>query len=299
MSLSLADKLALIYTSAGSLRKTAALAGMSHQQVGRILHKAMLGESTAYYERKLEITEGVEVAFEIHKDLARGVARRHGLPFDGSIPVYAERLELKIANLEADGKVIARGTRDELYQYIRENDPPGKLVIKRQLGDRVGAFHLHWLSDQLRDKWVTSSQKSGKYYQASAGSLVNLPKYMKAAEQRIRSFMNRGGIKTEQMIRAKEQLRNLVKDHVDIQRVFTTYTSMDPEFPSSLVLNDINSKLQDRHAPAVGEQGTSLADQMLLQLDTRKISHAKQSRFAKHGKTRGNKARNRGSVRSK
>jgi hypothetical protein len=100
------------------------------------------------------------------------------------------------------------------------------------------------------------------------------------------------------MIRAKHQLKTLLKDHVDIQRVFTPYTSMDPEFPSELITNNINQKLQTRHAPAVGEPGTAFADQVLLQLDTRKVTNAK-PRTTKHGKTRGNKARDRGSSRSK
>lgn len=293
MKLSIADKLALIYTSAGSMRKTAALAGLSHQQVSRILHKAAQGESLASYEKRPDITEAVQVAYDIHKDIARGVARRHGLPFDGDIPVYAERLPLTHQGVFVDGEMVMKGSPEFIREWIAENEPEGRVQIKRLLGERVGALHLHWLSDRLRDQWIKKSQKSGAYYQASVGSIVNLPKYMKSAAQRITSYMQRGGIKTEDMIKARESLRNLVKDHIELQRVFTPYTSMDPGFPSELVTEAINNKLQDRHAPAVGEKGTALADQILLQLDTRK------SRNAKPTKARGSSRRNRGSNRTK
>ena len=293
VKLSIADKLALIYTSAGSMRKTAALAGLSHQQVSRILHKAAQGESLANYEKRPDIAESVQVAYDIHKDISRGVARRHGLPFDGDIPVYAERLPLTHQGVFIDGRMVFKGTPDDARDWIKTNKPRGTVEVKRLLGERVGALHLHWLPDRLRDKWIKTSQKTGAYYQASVGSIVNLPKYMKSAAQRITTYMQRGGIKTEDMIRARESLRNLVKDHVELQRVFTPYTSMDKNFPSELVTEAINNKLQDRHAPAVGEKGTALADQILLQLDTRK------SRNAKPPKARGNNRRNRGSGRTK
>lgn len=293
MKLSIADKLALIYTSAGSFRKTAAIAGLSHQQVSRILHKASEGQSVAYYEAKPEISAGVDVAFDIHKDLARGVARRHGLPFDGRVPVYAERLTLQHQGVFVDGELVMKGSPEFVREWIEENEPEGRVQIKRLLGERVGALHLHWLSDRLRDKWLQTSQKSGAYYSASVGSLVNLPKYMKTAAQRITDFMNRGGIKTADMIKARESLRLLVKDHVDIQRVFTPYTTMNPEFPSELITESINDKLQTRHAPAVGEKGTAYADQVLLQLDTRK------QRNAKPQKARGTGRSNRRSSRKK
>ena len=46
-SLTLADKLALIYTGAGSQRNVAALTGLSHQKVGRILKGEYAADSKA------------------------------------------------------------------------------------------------------------------------------------------------------------------------------------------------------------------------------------------------------------
>lgn len=299
MKLSIADKLALIYTSAGSMRKTAALAGLSHQQVSRILHAGFDGKSLKYYEQSPAIVGAVDVALQIHTDLSRQVARAHDLPFDASIPVYAERLTLKteavyvngkqvFKGAPADCKIVANGRR--LYRVDKETGEilvnfqltpqqnAGRVEWKKLLGDRVGALHLHWLSDALRDKWIQTSQKSGAYYQASVGSIVNLPAYMKSAAQRITNYLQRGGILSSERIKARESLRVLLKDHVKLARVFTPYTSMNPEFPSDMVTESINEKIQSRHSPAVGEKGTKLADQVLLQVDTRKSRHAKSAK---------------------
>lgn len=288
MKLSIADKLALIYTSAGSMRKVAGITGLSHQKVSRIMHRAFDGGSVDYWERQLETHAAVEVAFDIHKDLARGVARRHELPFDGSIPVYAERMALKNHRLFVDDTEVFKGTLDEIGEYIDDNElEAGEYSIKRMLGDRVGALHLHWLSDRLRNHWLESMQKTSAYVTASVGSLVNLPGYMQAAAKRINDFMKRGGVRTAEMIHARESLRLLVKDHVKIARIFTPYSEMNAEFPPGLLTASIDEKLQSRHAPAVDEPGTRLADQIMLQLDTRKVKNAKP------GKKAGNRTRRR------
>jgi hypothetical protein len=258
------------------------------------LHKGAQGLSLAHYERDPEISAGVNVALQIHSDVARATARAHKLPFNGEIPVFVERLPLQHLGLFEDGVQVAQGSREYLQSWIDEHEPEGKLQIKKLLGDRVGALRVHWLPDKLRDKWIATTQKTGAYYQASVGSKVNLPKYVKTAAARINSYMARGGIKTADMIRAEDQLRNLLKDHIEVARVFTPYTSMNPQFPSALVVGDINDKLQTRHAPAIGgEKGTAYADQILLQLDTRK------SKNADNRKTRGTARSNKRSNRAK
>lgn len=268
------------------MRKTAALAGLSHQQVSRILHKASEGKSVDYYERNPYVSAAVDVGYDIHKDIARGVARRHELPFDGRIPVFAERLALKHQGVFVDGEMVFKGSPEWVAEWLAENEPEGKVQVKRLLGDRVGALHLHWLSDSLRDKWIQTSQKSGAYYQASVGSIVNLPDYMKSAAQRITNYLKKGGILSSERIKARESLKTLLKDHVKLARVFTPYTSMNPEFPSDMVTESINEKLQSRHSPAVGEKGTKLADQVLLQVDTRKSRHAKPAKARRNSPRR-------------
>lgn len=270
MKLSLADKLALIYTSAGSMRNVAGLTGLTHQQVGRILHKAAQGQSIDYYEKHPEISSAVDVALEIHKDISRGVAKRHALPFNGSIPVFAERLELSNQGVFVAGEMLFKGTPTDCRQYIIDRDLAGQARIKRLLGERVGALHVHWLSDRLRNAWIASSQKSGAYYAASIRSKVNMPDYMKQANQRINDADKRGLPRTLAAIKFKQALAKKLREGEKIQPIFTPYTAMNPNFPSELVVASINDKLQTRHSPAVGKPGTVLADQILLQVDTRK-----------------------------
>lgn len=284
--LDIADKLALIYTSAGSLRKTAALAGLSHQQVSRILHKRAQGLSIDSYSARPEISAGVEVAFQIHKDVASQVAKDHGLPFDRRAPVFVERLPLQQQGvLDSAGRLVFKGSEDDAKAFVKKNSRKGsKLERVKLLGERVGALHLHWLSDDIRNRWIATTQQTGFYYSASVGSKVNLPQYVKTAAARIDTFLKRGGLRTEQQIKARQQLKNLLRDKVDIQRVFTPYTPLDPRFPPELVVRSINQELEKRHAPAIGAEGTAFADQILLQVDTRKTKHETEQREARRNK---------------
>ena len=93
-SLTLADRLALIYTSAGSQRNVSALVGISHQKVGRILKGEYAPDSKVL--RDLGLRAAVDVAFRIHTDVARAQARRDGLPFDGNLPVFYAKLPFKV-----------------------------------------------------------------------------------------------------------------------------------------------------------------------------------------------------------
>lgn len=150
MALSIRDKLALIYTSAGSMRSVAALAGISHQKVGRILHDTYAPNSRALSDPGL--LQAVELAFSIHKQVTRDQARADGLPYSAAVPIFVERLRT------ADGTP----------------------------GDRVGALHTHWVSDALRNAWFEAMHKTGKYYAASIGSTVNLVIYNRRAEPEFR-----------------------------------------------------------------------------------------------------------------
>lgn len=258
------------------MRKTAALAGLSHQQVSRILHKASQGLSTDYYEKSPYIRAAVDVAFDIHKDLARGVAKRQEIPFSEAVPVYSERMALRNHALESDGKRIFKGTLDEIDKYMRDNDPPGDLRIKRLLGDRVVANHTHWLSNKLRGEYIKKQQRTKKFHNVSVASVVDLPAYMKAATKRIKAFIADKGEQSLAAIEAREQLKKLQRAGENLARIYTPYTSMNPEHPPAAVVAGVAMKIKDRHEPAMtGARGTLLADQILLQLDTRKSKDAK------------------------
>lgn len=299
MKLSLADRLALIYTSAGSLRKTAAAVGMTHQQVSRILHRNLEGGDVSHWEKKPDIVRKIDAGFQEHKTKARDAAFIYGLPMTSEVPVYVERLPLRIKGVLFDGKRIFSGTEEQCRDYMKGRVvvkekinkrtgevtekayriPPmarGKTTLSNLYGDRVGAMSTHWLTNRLRDAWVSKVQKTKRYYQITAGSMVDVALYKRQAAKRIGAFIKRGGIDTEQMIRAREQLKNLLKDDINRARMFTPVTPLNPDEQSGaaafLAVNDIRTKIQDRHSPAVGQPGTVLADQYLLQLDTRESS---------------------------
>ena len=311
MKLSLADKLALIYTSAGSQRRVASFVGddiLSHQAVGRILHRAALGQSIEGYAKRPEIVEAVEAAYQIHKDLTRRVARQHALPYDPQAPIYAERLALKKRAVVQDGEAIFQGDPGDVRRFMsgkpvrlidqetgeilrewkatpQQMARPMREAIMR--GDRVIAQHLHWLSNDIRRRWVKSGQQSGTYHNISSGSVVNLPQYLKTARQRVVDYLQRGGLQTAEMIKARNELQRISDAGEKLLRVMTPYTATDPKQDPDIVWHELQTK-QQRHAPAVGAPGTAFADQYLLQIDTR--SHEAIRSKAK-GSQRANKRR--------
>lgn len=233
MKLSLQDKIALIYTLAGSQRRAADLIGISHQRVGRILRT---GYDGGYRHDSRALTDPVLIgavnhAFKIHSDVTRLQAREHGLPFDPRFPVFYER------------KPLPDGTP----------------------GDRVVALHTHWLSDTLRNSWVASMQQSGRFYSASVSSMVDLVVYSRRAVE-FSKDKYRAPDGTTSIDRA-------ISQNVTRGTIFTKYVPMDPRYisPHELI-NGLNMMLYNKHAPAVASPGTALATSVLLQVDTRKTN---------------------------
>lgn len=232
---SLAEKLALIYTSAGSQRNIAALTGLSHQKVGRIMKGEYSPESRALQAPGLQ--DAINSAFAIHVQLSKEQARADKLPFNSDIPVFYETLTHK------------DGTK----------------------GARVAAKNTHWLSNAQREQWIKSIQKTGKFYAATVRSTVDLKLYNRQSDKRHREAgsprrpLKQALHKTELEIRAK-----LGEQKAPI---FTAYTPLASEFPISAILADMSEKLTRKHEPATGEPGTRLADQIILQLDTRQVKN--------------------------
>lgn len=264
MKLTLAEKLALIYTSAGSQRGVAALCGISHQKVGRILRTGYVG-GFAPTSRALTdpgLIAAINQGFAIHSDIARGQARAHGLPFVSKLPIYYERKPLR------DGS----------------------------LGDRVAALHTHWITDRVRVGWLSAMHASSKFIAASIGSIVNLVVYSKRAD-----IAQAGKPRDPQKLRDKETIKAKIQQNIIQGMIYTKYTPMDVRFPLDAVLSDMYSKLNQKHSPAVGDPGTALASSILLQVDTRKDSNGqskdaafrlKYPRPAKPRKARRNQKRN-------
>lgn len=288
VKLSLADKIALIYTSAGSQRKVADAIGVSHQTVGRILLAASEGRSIAQYEKRADLMHYVDAAFDLHRDLVRTVARQHQIPYSESVPIYSERLALRKRAAVFNDEAIFQGTPEEVRRYVA-----GKLVVRRdesgevisahkikphQLGktketilrgERVGAEHTHWVSDRLRNAWLVSQQRTGKFVSASVASVVNLRLYNRKADSRAAA-----ALKSEHRYRTKEagkyahELREAAKTELT-RKIYTGYESMSPIRPADNLISEINKKIQTRHATAISGDGTALATSIMLQLDTR------------------------------
>ena len=292
MKLSLRDKIALIYSSAGSQRSVAALVGVSHQKIGRILHAP---EHGGYSPESRVLTDpgliaAVNQAFAIHKDVTREQARIDALPYDPKVPIFAARMEFQ--------------------EGPRAGIP----------GDRVEAQHLHWVSDSLKSQWLADMHASKKYAAVSIGSIVDLradeiisgssdeqrkamaasiAKKLIAENDLSQRELNkiRGYIQTENYF---SMLRYVIGLELTTYRgrLQTAYTDFDYKTPISWAFRDINTKLREKHQPAASEPGTTLADRILFQIDTRqgrdnafrsrhpipKPAHARKAKPGKTGK---------------
>lgn len=236
-------------SSAGSQRSLADLIGVSHQIVGRILRAGDEGgyKLTGYAMTDPGLIAAVNLAFEIHRDMVKGQCRAHGLPYDPEIPIFIQRMP------HADGK----------------------------LGDRILVDHTHWISDKILQRWLSRAQKTGKYYAASVGSVVDLVVYSKRADTE-----HRGRQRNESQRAGRASIKYTLSRGIVRGTIQTQYTTMDARFDSRDVIADIWAKLNRKHSPATGAPGTHLKSRVLLQLDTRQNGRQTNKR-----KARGNKRR--------
>ena len=274
MNLTLQDKIALIYSRAGSQRAVARELGLSHQKVGRLLRAGQEGgyKLNSPILSDLFLNQGINAAFQEHKRETRKRAIAEKLPYDPAAPIYSARM------------AHSNGV----------------------LGDRVEAIHLHWVSDKLRNEWLRRIHKSGKYMGVSVGSVVNLHNYNrlanavyagkfrseeklnqkisvlfdlaaatgyqfstppdKSASSEVREAWRNA--EKSRLLDSESKLMRETKNTVIPQRIQTTITKFDPRLPIDMILRDVDSKLAQKHSPAVGDPGTVLADRVLLQVKT-------------------------------
>lgn len=294
MKLSIADKLAILYTGAGSQRAVASALGVSHQLVGRILHAGAQGADLSRYESRPELSAAIEQAMTMQRDVAKQTAKDHGLPYTADIPLYAHRLELKLKRvINEDGVILFTGTTEQAKRYAagkgvykdypHPNNPhltirklykatPDELQgakVYKMFGDRVSVDHLHWVSDRLRSAWIERMRKTDKYYQVSVRSTIELSKYNKQANERAKQRFARGlQPRTISGITGQHQFKSAKRQGDEVKPVYTPYMTMRADNIPGLLNTSLNQTLQARHAPATGAAGTAFADQILLQLNT-------------------------------
>lgn len=205
------------------MRRVAAFVGVTHQRISR----AMQGQAGA--QALANLAPYVDAIWPIYVQIARDQALVDGLPFYAAIPVSYRRL-------------------------ARQDGLPG---------DRVAAEHTHWLSNDLRERWIVAMQKTSRFYAASVESIVNLVVYFKRGESLYKGKRDAKRRANRRSIERKLE-RGIVHGPI-----YTSYTPMASHIPSDLILNDIQIKLADKHEPATGEPGTYLGASILLQIDTR------------------------------
>lgn len=245
--LTVADKLALIYTSAGSLRRVAAFTGLSRYRVTKLLMPPELGGYAANAPQRKDATIAalVDAAFSIHKDVCRQVCRAHNLPFTAKAPIYVERVQRTRID-PATGK------------RVLWFDDKGRPV----LGDRVAGLHTRWISDDLRERWIAEIQQTRFYYQISIRSEIDIAVYFDETEERLkRERVNR----TPEQWKHRAQFLKKIEDKQRVGYVFTIYRTLSPKFAPGMIAADILKQLRTKHQPAA----LNLADQYLLQIDTR------------------------------
>jgi hypothetical protein len=261
--LSLQDRIALIYTSAGSQRAVARQLGISHQKVGRILKTGQEGgyrpDSKAL--RDPILIAQIERGFIDHKRIVRETAKAQGLPYSAAVPVFYGRLPRGVTRTEVDRQT------GEIRRVPVIDPATGRQQV--ELGDRAVAPHVHWLSDKLRGDWIRAVHKTQKFAGVSIASLVNLKLYFKRADERMR-----GQKRTPEQRQWRKEMRERIK-RAEIQAASmeaTVYTKTVPmDFAAETVVKRIDRQLREKHQPATGPDlaGTKLAAQILLQIDPR------------------------------
>lgn len=266
------EKLALMMTSAGSQRRLAGFLGVTHQQIGRWLS---IGQTTPSGEPSRvreptdpDIRAAIDQGFVMHADASRAQALVDRIPFAADVPVYARRLTYE------DGRP----------------------------GQRVVIEHLHRISDALRDRIVASQGKTGFYGAVSARSTVRQVPYWFNTENQIDTRRIRRDANMQAMReRLTPELDEDDGELIDrLQRINTVPTPLSG-FPVGASLDDLNRKLATRHAPAVGDKGTSLADELLFQTSTKRdrygAEHA-QERRRERAREQSRKARRRAAAKT-
>lgn len=260
---SIRDRVALIYTSAGSQREVARRLGISHQKVGRILK---LGQEGGYRPdakalQSPELRAAVDRGYAEHKRIVKAQAKRDGIPYRDAAPVFQRRLPIKVTTT-----VVDRRTGE--MKRVPVIDPATGRQQTRP-GERIEAPNLHWLSDAQRASFVRAMHSTGKFAGVSVQSLVNLKAYFRRAEANMR-----GTKRTDQQKQWRQELRDRIKaqEAQSASMLTELYTKAVPmDFGADRVIKEVNKQLAQKHEPASGSEfpGTQLAKSILLQIDTR------------------------------
>lgn len=223
------EKLALSITSAGSQRQLAALVGVSHQKIGRWLREGQAGGAKRIPDYALP---GINLAFELHKDVSRAQARRDRLPFDGNLPVYAHRPNLRRVD-QATGFPIP--------------------------GERVIVEPTQYMAPDMRERVIASFHASRQFATISVQSLVNLYSYI-GIQERFASTQSGRKIFRLSLLQPFRDREIKAAGSNARAPLNTKKENIMPDAEIGLALQGVRSKLREKHEPhaAEGDIGTRL-----------------------------------------
>lgn len=220
-------------TSAGSQRNLASLIGVSHQRVGRWL---TIGGTTPQGEpSRVKPPDDPAILAAINQAFA--------------IHTEVSRDQAKHDRLPFDPQTPVYNVR----LPFDDGRPGGRTLID----------HTHWMTDALRNRVVKSTVKQKRYVGISVSSMVNMRKYLKQADERAKKFKP-----NRRQRHNRERMARAIREKIDLGHLFTPASST--AFHPDIVTGEINYNLRTRHEPATGEPGTTLASQILLQVDISK-----------------------------
>lgn len=122
--------------------------GVTHQKIGRWLREGQDGGAKRIPEYALP---EIDLAFAIHRDIAKAQARANHLPYTADAPVFVQRPRMR--------KIDAK-TGEQMQ------------------GDRMIVSHTGFLSPDLRDRVIAAMHRTGQFIAVSVRSLVNLYSYL-------------------------------------------------------------------------------------------------------------------------
>lgn len=236
----LQEKLALMMTSAGSMRNLASLVGVSHQRIGRWLREGEEGGVRVIPEDAAPL---IDAAFAIHTDIVRAQRKVDDIP-NIPTPIFE-------------------------YKKSRNDGRPS---------DRVFATDARFIRSKLRQKIIKQATDSEKYFTATISSDISADSYFENKARQIIDA-GRRGVSVKQLAKilkrefeARENVRfakgarlNIWTPREPIGKIRQLDGSLK-QIPGDYAASMIEEKLKQKHEPNAGGAFGKLADTYVFQL---------------------------------
>jgi len=238
--------MALIYSSLGSQGAVARALGISHQRVGRVLRMGYPELGGLKDETRISQDAGfmarLELGYQDHVERVQARAQADGIPV-GNPPIFVRRM------IDAEGR------------------PAPRLI----------APHLHWISDELRARWVANLARTRQFYAAFVGSIVNLEQYLRARLARPATAEGRQRAKE-----SRDSIRAAIARGIEQSAMWSRPIPM--EFGKAM-LDQLMREALAKHERAIGDPGTVRGAKVMLQFNS--LRPKPKTKKTGKGKTKG------------